>query len=330
MKKLTVILLIYCCISQLTCFASAANDVIPLDGTYVKGVITTLETERISQETNTVRTLAFTLDKPGKIDLHFISHVPYMHFKLMNEDEVKILGERMWEHYSPYSYSTVLEPGTYLFDIIKEAPRGMMGTTLSDDNVGEYRFKINYTPFNTSQPTINNTDHSYFEIGNEIKSYFSATNRETQIYQFNITSDGMYDLSIHSDIQLSYELRDSDENEIFSINIEPNTFNIDQFNFSTGAYLLKMDSFELGEYHFSIEMQQTHEDTSNEIKDDTESSNKFEQPNPPETDPPKISHSDSPKWYNYFLQTKYLPAAILLVVISAIIKRYIQGNSRKS
>ena len=40
---------------------------IPLDGSYVEGVITPLETEKMSGEENEIQVYSFCLEEPGKI-----------------------------------------------------------------------------------------------------------------------------------------------------------------------------------------------------------------------------------------------------------------------
>lgn len=64
-------------------YAHAETFEIPLDDSYVEGVIVPLATEKMSAEENEVQVYSFHLEEPGNIDLHFISHVNNMRFQYM-------------------------------------------------------------------------------------------------------------------------------------------------------------------------------------------------------------------------------------------------------
>lgn len=248
---------------------------IPLDDSYVEGTIVALESESQSAEENEIERYSFQVDKPSTIELHFITHINNMRFQIKDIDENIIIDEYIRSEYSPYDYSMTLEAGVYTLHIIKIAPTGMLGVVLSDDNVGDYKFKMK-SDYILKDETSGNMDRSdYVELGKTYIGYFASRNNSDYIdneHKLRIGEQGEYTLSLKSDVRLSYSVRDKDENEVQSEYVYSDEIHTEELVLDSGEYTIIVSSDEVGKYEIDInpnelEINEGENEVENEIKE---------------------------------------------------------------
>lgn len=228
---------------------------IPLDDSYVEGVITPLETEKMSAEENEIQVYSFQLEEPGKIVLHFISHVNSMRFQIKDIDENVIEDDYIRSEYSPKDYELTLNTGTYTLHIIKIAPTGLMGVQVSEDNVGDYKFKMNYSPIlNDKQKNKADRQISY---GETHEGFFQSRNNSDTVeksLELIIDKNGTYVFQISSDMNLDYLIRDIDENIIGRGTSYADGNSKQEFELTSGSYTFVCSTSEAGSYQINIEL----------------------------------------------------------------------------
>lgn len=247
MKKLVTLFCIMLLLFMNVIMIHAKDSEIPLDDSYVEGVITTWKNEETAWKENEIKKYSFQLEKPGKIDLHFISHIDKVRFQIKDIDENIIKDDEILRDESPQDYSIILDKGIYTFHIIK--------LPYADENVGTYKFKINYTDILTEgQSYIGDSDT--ISAGKMYKGFFQSKNDGNSIENtstLNIKTEGKYQFTFLSDMNMSYSIRDIDENEIDSGDIYANDKIEKELELNKGTYYLIRKTSESGEYQINIE-----------------------------------------------------------------------------
>lgn len=227
---------------------------ISLDDSYVEGVITPLETERMSGEENEIQVYSFYIENPGKINLHFISHVNNMRFQIKDIDENIIEDDYIRSDNSPQDYMLTLDVGTYTLHIIKIAPTGLMGVQVSDDNVGDYKFKIEYFSI-INDKNENNADGTVI-LGRNYEGFFQSRNNSDTVqknHKFSVSENGTYAFTISSDMTLNYLIKDIDENVIGEGSSYNDSDSRQELALSSGTYDIICNTSEAGSYQIFIE-----------------------------------------------------------------------------
>lgn len=235
-------------------YAHAETFEIPLDDSYVEGVIVPLATEKMSAEENEVQVYSFHLEEPGNIDLHFISHVNNMRFQIKDIDENVIEDDYIRSEYSPKDYKITLDVGTYTLHIIKIAPTGLMGVRVSEDNVGDYKFKMKYSPV----IDLNNESHveGRISLGQTYGGFFQSRNDNNTVekmHELNIPEDGTYILTISSDMALNYSIKDIDENVIGSGSSYVDANSNQEVVLLSGIYNIVCNTSQAGSYQILVQ-----------------------------------------------------------------------------
>lgn len=254
MKRIVLLcsLLILLCVNVL--YVRAETIEIPLDDSYVEGVITPLETEKMSAEENEIQVYSFRLEEPGKIVLHFISHVNSMRFQIKDIDENVIEDDYIRSEYSPKDYELTLNTGTYTLHIIKIAPTGLMGVQVSEDNIGDYKFKMKYSPI-LNDKQKNNAD-GQISYGETYQGFFQSRNNSDTVeksLEVVLTQNGTYVFQISSDMTLDYLIRDADENIIGRGTSYADGNSKQEFDLTSGSYNVVCSTSEAGSYQINIE-----------------------------------------------------------------------------
>lgn len=246
---------------------NAKDAEIPLDNSYIEDVITTWKNEETSREENEIKKYSFQLEEPGKIDLHFISHIDKVRFQIKDIDENVIKDEYIYRSESPQDYSLVLDKGIYTLHIIK--------IPYADENVGTYKFKMNYTDILAEgQSYIGDLDT--ISAGKTYKGFFQSKDDDDSIENtstLNIDAEGKYLFTFLSDMNMSYSIRDIDENEIDSGDIYANEKAESELELKKGTYYLIRKTSDSGEYQINIEGKDIIQDEEKD-KDKEKSDNK--------------------------------------------------------
>lgn len=235
-------------------YAHAETFEIPLDDSYVEGVIVPLATEKISAEENEVQVYSFHLEEPGNIDLHFISHVNNMRFQIKDIDENVIEDDHIRSEYSPKDYKLTLDVGTYTLHIIKIAPTGLMGVRVSDDNIGDYKFKMKYSSI-LNDKQENNVD-GQISYGKTYEGFFQSRNNSDTVEKslgLQVTQNGTYMFQISSDMTLNYLIRDADENVIGRGTSYADGNSTQEFALTSGVFDIVCSTSEAGSYQVHVE-----------------------------------------------------------------------------
>lgn len=266
-------------------YVHAENFEIPLDDSYVEGVIAPLETEKISAEENEIQIYSFQLEEPGKIELHFISHVNNMRFQIKDIDENVIEDDYIRSEYSPKDYTLTLDAGTYTLHIIKIAPTGLLGVQVSDDNIGDYKFKMKYSSILNNKQE-NNAD-GQISNGNTYEGFFQSRNNPNTAeknIELQVNQNGTYMFQISSDMTLDYLIRDTDENVIGRGTSYADANSTQEIALTSGVFYIVCSTNEAGSYQIHIEPKETkggderdeissQEDTGRDSESDDEKNN---------------------------------------------------------
>lgn len=269
-------------------YVHAENFEIPLEDSYVEGVIAPLETEKMSAEENEIQVYSFQLEEPGKIDLHFISHVNNMRFQIKDIDENVIEDDYIRSEYSPKDYKLTLDAGTYTLHIIKIAPTGLMGVQVSDDNIGDYKFKMKYSSI-LNDKQENNAD-GQISYGKTYEGFFQSRNNSDTVeknLELQVTQNGTYMFQISSDMTLDYLIRDADENVIGRGTSYADGNSTQEFALTSGVFDIVCSTSEAGSYQIHVELKEIEEsdegdeaspqkDTGKDSESDDEKSNIIE------------------------------------------------------
>lgn len=267
-------------------YVHAENFEIPLDDSYVEGVIAPLETEKMSAEENEIKVYSFQLEEPGKIDLHFISHVNNMRFQIKDIDENVIEDDYIRSEYSPKDYKLTLDAGTYTLHIIKIAPTGLMGVQVSDDNIGDYKFKMKYSSILNQEK---NAD-GQISYGKTYEGFFQSRNNSDTVEKnlgLRVTQNGTYMFQISSDMTLDYLIRDADENVIGKGTSYADGNSTQEFALTSGVFDIVCSTSEAGSYQIHVEPKEIEgsdegdgaspqKDTGRDVESDDEKSNIIE------------------------------------------------------
>lgn len=254
MKKMILFCSLFVLLLAIVSFIRAEAFEIPLDDTYVEGVITPLETEKISAEENEIQVYSFQLEEPGKIALHFISHVNSMRFQIKDIDENVIEDDYIRSEYSPKDYELILNTGTYTLHIIKIAPTGLMGVQVSEDNVGSYKFKMKYSPIlSDKQKNDIDAQSSYGEIYEDFFQSRNNSNAVEKSLKLKLEKNGTYVFQMSSDMTLNYLIKDVDENIIGRGTSYPGVNSRQEFALTSGSYNIVCSTSEAGSYQINIE-----------------------------------------------------------------------------
>lgn len=204
---------------------------IALDGTYYRGE----GNGAYHKNHDVISVNHFTLSHPSVINLHMIAYDKgSFEFNIYDEDEYKI-GDRIYVNSSRTKDAVrVLEPGRYRIDI------AYSGTSRS---YGEYKFKVNQTPFSAvTEYDISRPEMAYpISGGTEIINYFTDLERstvETQYYKFGVRQTGdvrVYCAKVGGDGTAYLSILDEDErviNKFYSYNgIVDKTVNLPPGNY---------------------------------------------------------------------------------------------------
>lgn len=280
----------------------AEEENIPIDGTYVEGIITSLESETMSAEENEVYRYSFQLEEPGQIDLHFITRVNRMRFQIRDQDENIILDDYIEKEENPKDYSLVLSEGKYTIHIIKIAPTGGFGIQVSEDNVGEYKFKIEYEPFSSEKG-----DEGIVSVNKNYESFFeSKNNNDTveKVHQLEVAEEGEYIFGVTSEMNMNFSFRDEEENIV----VDGNSLGADMFKQEVrlleGTYHIICDSSESGKYQLLVEKKK---DKVEEKKED------------------EAVAEEKESWIDKIFSPSTFVGAILVGVIVAFIAKKMEG-----
>lgn len=229
---------------------------IPLDDSYVEGVITPLEIEKMSAEENEIQVYSFQLEKPGMINFHLISHVNIMRFQIKDIDENVIEDDYIRSEYSPQDYELILNRGVYTLHIIKIAPTGLMGVKISEDNIGNYKFKMKYSPIFTDEQK-DNADGQIF-CGETYEGFFQSRNNSNMVeksLELILEKKGTYVFQVSSDMALDYFIRDNDENIIGRGTSNADNNSKQEISLESGSYNVLCSTNEAGSYKIDIELE---------------------------------------------------------------------------
>lgn len=278
---------------------------IPLDNSYVEGVITLSELNGL-EPNDTLRVYSFQLGEPGNIELHLITHAESMGMEIRDVDENIIEAGWIYSSSSPYDYKYILEQGQYTLQLLKG---------YDERCVGDYKFKIKFDPINTGMKMEDFQDISLYEVYTD---YFTSKKDSSTVdkkYNFKITENGEYFLNVDSKINLSCTIRDSDENVL----VEDYVYVDDKYNHSLtlpeGNYTLAVASSESGEFTFDISGsgKESKEVNSNDPSPESES----------DSEDAEKENSEQPEKEESFFDKHFSPStfrgAILITVVGGVI-----------
>ena len=281
MKKIVCVYGVFVLLFFNVVFVHANTEKIPMNDTYVSGVITALSNEKTSGEENEVKRYSFQLEQPGKIDLHFISHINNMHIQIKDSDENIIEDDYITKEDSPKDYPLTLDQGTYTLHIIKIAPLGLFGAQVSEDNVGEYKFKMKYSPVLTEE-NENIKEIDSIALGKKYKGFFESKNDNDiaeQECQLQISKNGKYKFNLSSDMNVDYVIKDKDENVIGEGESGPDDESTEEYELSKGTYDVVFSSEDAGSHQVIVsadEVKENNEENEGEESEENKKETKSE------------------------------------------------------
>ena len=226
---------------------------LPVDDSYVEGVIAPLETEHQSEEENEIQVYTFILERPEKVSLHFISHIKRMRIQIRDFDEYKIIDEILRADESPYDYNLVLEKGQYTLYIIKIAPMGAFGLALEEDNIGDYKLKINTSSLRFG--TSNDDGDEQITVGNKYGDYFTSrdgTDTISKTIKMKKLKNGTYTFHFISDMAIEFEIININGDRVYNARLETDYNKTEEVYFDSGMYDIVCKTKEAGSFQIAI------------------------------------------------------------------------------
>ena len=267
-------------------FASSSIIDVNCDGNYIEGEVYTTS-ENIWQWTE-YQIYKYSLQEPGKVNIHFISHTNNaLAVQVKDSDEYILADQIVQKSNSPVDFPLYQREGEYYIYVLIE----------HSSTSGDYKFKIDFTPKTTSSDII--------MIGETYKGLFASTtqsNEESQQVELSLEKEGEYIISLKSDMDLECNIKTQDEDIIQTFySFEDGPF-MDTIELPAGRKIVEFNSYGTpGTYEFKITTESQQEKEKAEDEDTNSQDNAVT------------------KWKDRFLSPSKFSGALIVTVLGGVI-----------